>query len=128
MNDEQIRSALKQLGVELKEPSPGHFQVTGSATMVNWWPFSKNRSAHVKGAKEGIIACHLEDVVAMANGLPPPAWKDTLNTESLVRIMGPTWTPPAQKGGGRKKAAQKVAQAMLPEGHPAKKEGPPWSE
>lgn len=122
----EINALAHVPGMTIHEPSTGHFQITGTATMVNWWPFSKNRTAHVKEAKEGMMLCNLEDVVNMANGVPPPTWADMLNTESLVKVMGPTWTPPAPKGGGRKKKAQQIAQAMLPDGHPAKKEGPPW--
>lgn len=123
IDDLTARAAI--CGVTIIDKGNGHLHVKGSV-LVNYWPFSKNQSAHVAGAKDSIIAITPNDVVRMAQGLPPEAWKDTLNHDAMVRVMGPNYKPvEAPIGGGRKRKARELAITMLPEGHPLK-QGAPW--
>lgn len=123
---EQLTAQAAQSGVTVTEKGTGHLHVKGTV-LVNYWPFSKQQSAHVAGAKDSIIYITPDDVIRMALGIAPAAWANTLTDEAMKRFMGPKYEPvvPAPKGGGRKRKAVELAKAMLPEGHPLK-EGAPW--
>ncbi len=75
MSDAKIEKALlaavKARGATLKDCGSGHFQIIGD-WLVNYWPFSKAQTAHVKGAVSGQRHISPADAVAMAFSAPTP--------------------------------------------------------
>jgi hypothetical protein len=58
----------EEKGMTVQEVSPGHYHVINGDVLVNYWPCSKQRSAHVKGHKKGLVHCSAEDVIKLAAG------------------------------------------------------------
>lgn len=122
---DQLEAMAAEAGVTMDHKSGGHYHLRGTL-LVNYWPFSKQQSAHVAGAKDSITRITPQDALRMAQGLPPLAWVDTLNVESMKRVMGPTYAAPPT-GGGKKRKARELATAMLPDDHPLKQGSAPWA-
>lgn len=122
---DDLTARAAENGVTVTEKGKGHLHVKGTV-LVNYWPFSKQQSAHVAGAKDSIIYITPNDVIRMALGMAPAAWVNTLTDDAMKRVMGPDYEPvvPAPRGGGRKKKAVELAKAMLPDGHPLKGTSP----
>lgn len=58
-------------GLTVREVAPGHFHVFGRGLLVNWWPFSKNRTAHVARTRVSRKMVTPLEVVRMAIMAPP---------------------------------------------------------
>lgn len=55
----------RKRGASVKHRGQGHFQIEGE-WLVNYWPLSKRRTAHVAGAEQGIPHRTPAEAVAMA--------------------------------------------------------------
>ncbi len=68
---EKLKELAEQRGLTVTELQNGHVQVRGFDTvMVNYWPTSKNKTAHVDGVKGSVSHCTPFDVIKMAVKLP----------------------------------------------------------
>lgn len=78
MNEERVRAELAALAaeyrIEIVEVSSGHFHVKGRL-LVNYYPFSKRKSAYVAGTTTSKSNCNAADAVQMAMTPPGPVPK-----------------------------------------------------
>jgi hypothetical protein len=74
---DDLKKRAEQRGLTIQCVSEGHYKVSGKDNIVvNYWPTSKNRTAHVDGTKAGVKGCTPEDVIKLA--LEKPKNKDIL--------------------------------------------------
>lgn len=92
-----LRDAASDAGATVKDCGGGHYQIRGRL-LVNYWPESKKRSAHVAGTTHGKHHVSPTEAVQMAFTPPPIApehKKDTrhgnpkLQRLKLIRKNGP---------------------------------------
>lgn len=50
---EELSKICKDRELKLVEHAKGHWQILGGPKIVNWWPFSRNCTVHIKGEKSG---------------------------------------------------------------------------
>jgi hypothetical protein len=48
-----LQKLAAKRGLRIEERGPGHFQIIGGPSLVNYWPDPKRRSAHIVGATSG---------------------------------------------------------------------------
>lgn len=66
-----LKHLAGQRGLTVTLVSNGHFKVSGyEDVVVNYWPGSKNRTAHVEGTSAGVKGCSPLDVIKLATSLP----------------------------------------------------------
>jgi len=65
----KLRALAAAAGLVVKDCGHGHIQVRG-ALLVNWWPESKRRTAHVAQTNKGKEFATAEDVIRMAQEIP----------------------------------------------------------
>lgn len=91
--EKELRAAVVARGATLKDCGGGHFQILGDR-LVNYWPFSKTRTAHIKdtpaGAKHIPIAvavdmAFLKPVTAEAKAIVP---KPTRGFRKVSHLFG----------------------------------------
>lgn len=76
---EDLRAMARKagLGVEIVHAGAGtrdasvQYRVHGRHLTVDWWPYSKRRSAYVLNTKHGVHNATPEDVIRMAREAPP---------------------------------------------------------
>lgn len=73
--ERDLRAAAKARGAKVEDRGIGHFQIIGDR-LVNYWPFSKTKTAHVKDAPSGAKHISIREAVALAFSAPPPAPAD----------------------------------------------------
>lgn len=66
----QLRKEAEKAGLSVVKKSDMHYQITGGALLVNYYPTSKKKTAHVAGTKKGIRHVTPAEAVAMANKAP----------------------------------------------------------
>ena len=68
----ELRSLAKGKGLEIKDRGNGHIQIVGPM-LVNWWPESKRRTAHVGATRKGFTGVTAERAIKLALEAPPIA-------------------------------------------------------
>lgn len=67
---QQLRDVAARRGVQMHNLGDGHIQLQGPHLLVNYYPFSKKRTAYVAGTTEGVPNCDATKAVAMARNIP----------------------------------------------------------
>lgn len=67
-----LRAAAKARGADVQDKGGGHFHIRGRL-LVNYYPFSKKRSAYVAGTTRAEVSVSPTQAVAMAFEAPPLA-------------------------------------------------------
>ncbi|OJT01205.1 HNH endonuclease [Marinobacter nauticus] len=84
----KVRKLSEAVGLDLVliNEQSGHYQLKGGPMLVNWYPFSANRTAYVKSTKKGVKQATPEQVVKMAFSAPEvQAEKVTRNSGKAKR-------------------------------------------
>lgn len=74
-----LQNLARSRGVKVIDRGNGHFQLQGPHLLVNYYPFSKNKTAYLAGTVQGVPNCNAEQAVAMARKAPkvvPAAQRD----------------------------------------------------
>ena len=58
----ELKQMAESYGLDFKEVSSGHIQLSNHGTLVNYWPLSKNRTCHVKN---GAVVKHCSNYDAV---------------------------------------------------------------
>ena len=66
----QLRNAAKKAGLTIEDKGKGHFQITGGALLVNYYPTSKKQTAYVDGTRGAMFHVNPQEAVALANKPP----------------------------------------------------------
>lgn len=69
----KLEKLAKPHGLTVKDCGNGHIQITGGPMLVNWWPSSKKRTAHVGATRKGFTGVTPERAIKMAMEAPPIA-------------------------------------------------------
>ena len=96
-HSEELERLAKAYSLTFKNLGNGHLQIEGHGAQVNYWPNSKNRTAHVKGG-ESTKHCAPWDVVRLClqsgkQGLSPKKKNITKNKPQMD--LKPVRTNPA---------------------------------
>ena len=65
---ELLKQYAHNEGMEVIHHGMGHYQVRGGIVIVNYYPFSKGRTMHVDGAKQGVKGALAIQVIKAAKG------------------------------------------------------------
>jgi 5-methylcytosine-specific restriction endonuclease McrA len=71
----ELRDAAAERGITVTHRGNGHFQINGPL-LVNWYPFSKRRTAYVQCTTRGVHHATIAQAIAMAFEAPPIATAD----------------------------------------------------
>jgi len=63
---ELLRSLCDEYGLTMTYNINGHVQIKSCRLIVNYYPFSKDKTAYVAGTKKGITGCSNLQVIKMA--------------------------------------------------------------
>lgn len=66
----RLAKAAEDRGLLIVQRSPQHFQIENGHLLVNYYPFSKKRTAYVEGTAEGVRDVTPERAVQMAMEMP----------------------------------------------------------
>lgn len=100
------------LTVELVSDASGHWRVQGfEDVIVNYWPGSKNKTAHVDGVNAGVRNCYPMDVIRLATTRPPARSLQPKHREKRIERI-------------REKMDKEAVQAMSSESTSV----PPWED
>jgi hypothetical protein len=69
--ENELRSAASARGAKVEDRGGGHFHIIGDM-LVNYWPLSKSRTAHISGSAHGTKHVSIAEAVAMAFKVAPP--------------------------------------------------------
>ncbi len=71
-----LQKLAAKRGLRVEERGSGHFQIIGGSCLVNYYPYSKRRSAYIAGAtgraRQGVSD---KDAIEMAFEEPPEGWR-----------------------------------------------------
>jgi len=67
---EQLERLAHQHNMAVRVLEHGHIQITGGNLLVNYYPFSKNRTAYVGQTVKGIKGCTATEAIQMALSQP----------------------------------------------------------
>ncbi len=84
----KAKALAEEAGLELVKVSEvgGHYQLRGGPMLVNWYPFSKNKTAYVKATQKGIQNATPEAAIKLAFSAPKvKAEKVTRNSGKAQR-------------------------------------------
>ena len=87
----QLKNAAKKAGLEVVEAcsATGHYQITGGAFLVNYYPHSKKQTAYVAGMNKGKTGITPKQAVMLASEVPKKVkrtGKRTMHAEKKRRI------------------------------------------
>lgn len=94
----RLKHSAKAHGLQVVERGKGHFQITGGALLVNYYPASKRKVAYIAGTTEGVPWCTPEKAVSMALKAPPMApaeRKDKRGAQRARKVR--LWRDPARR-------------------------------
>lgn len=86
---DELRQAVDAAGLQLVTKSHGHYQVVGQLT-VNYWPFSKARTTHVKDSKLSHKGCDIAEVIRIAQREPK---ENPLRPAETPEPLNPAFKP-----------------------------------
>lgn len=95
-NIQNTQALAKSHGLEFTDHGGGHVQIKGHGILVNYWPDSKNRTAHILGG-QAVKHCNPYDAVklCMTSGQPTLAPKKATTEAGPDVDLRPVSTNPA---------------------------------
>lgn len=100
LTEEALRQAVEKAGLQLVDKGKGHFQITGGKVLVNYYPFSKYRTAYVDGSKAGVKLCDVRQAINLAGrNLEPEEMRPTMGLPPGWRHDGLAQVESGSAGG-----------------------------
>lgn len=84
---ERLEKACASNGVTLKRNGPGHYKLNYEDRVLNYWPESKNLSAHMAGEQKGVRGVTIQMAIEYVRTGVLPGSADTVPVEHVYNTV-----------------------------------------